>query len=49
MVPRSSWYRDANSVPTNPLADELATAPSGHVEVRLPFMLRTDNWKCSNI
>ena len=26
-----SQYRDSNAVPTSPLADELATAPSGPV------------------
>ena len=33
-----SWYRDANPVPTSPLADDLATAPLGPVSRYCPCL-----------
>ena len=34
-----SWYRDANPVPTSPLADDLATEPSGPISHLLHMLL----------
>ena len=39
-----SWYRDANPIPTSPLADDLATAPLGpESQIRQLFCIQTSN------
>ena len=48
MVLSMSLYRDVNPVPTIPLADDLASAPSGPVCGRFAFTSLTNNFKLRN-
>ena len=44
-----SRYRDANPVPTSPLDDKIATAPSGPVYLFIGYLKKNKNYQPNNL